>query len=242
MATNTNINGVVPQGFTPSNITQSNWGLGQFPVGFDPAMIPKAGLVDFKDIKDNLPEWQTRNLNFDNNPQATVNANAIGKANSIYDQATTGTLNSFNTAANRLRERITSMNRGQQNQINQKFLGTGFGASGLNNNAKISQNLGSQNVYAQGLNELSNTFEQNRLNGLGIGQGAVNSLFGDQQTADKLNLDSWDKQSKYKSEQTNFLDTLNSKALGEASTNYTNFLQNWYAAYAQYQAAKENNA
>lgn len=95
--------------------------------------------------------------------------------NSVFGQATGGTINAYNTAANRLRERLDSATKGASQQATNRNLSRGFGNSGLQNADQFRVQQSGQNAYAQGLNDLSNMFEQNRLAGLQTALGAANS-------------------------------------------------------------------
>ena len=53
-----------------------------------------------------------------------------GRLASLCDQATGGTINAYNTAANRLRERLDSSTQGQADQTTNRNLGRGFANSG----------------------------------------------------------------------------------------------------------------
>lgn len=87
----------------------------------------------------------------------------------IYGMATGGTINQFDTAANRLRERIDSQTRGAAQAARDSNLGRGFGASGINDAAMSRINSEGTNAYGQGLASLADMFEKNRLSGLDIG-------------------------------------------------------------------------
>lgn len=94
----------------------------------------------------------------------------------VFDASMNGSITSFNTSANRLRERLDAQTQGMANQAQNRNLGRGFGASGLNDADQFRvQQMGQAN-YAQGLNELSNQFEQNRLQGLNTAFGAGNAM------------------------------------------------------------------
>lgn len=96
--------------------------------------------------------------------------------NSVFGQATGGTINAYNTAANRLRERLDSASKGAAQQATNRNLSRGFGNSGLQNADQFRVQQSGQSAYAQGLNDLSNMFEQNRLSGLQTALGSANSV------------------------------------------------------------------
>lgn len=92
----------------------------------------------------------------------------------IYNQATGGTINSFDTAANRLRERLDSSSQAALDQNATRNVGRGFGNSGAVDQGIYQINQGSQQAYTNGLNDLSNAFETQRQEGLKTGLGAAN--------------------------------------------------------------------
>lgn len=106
--------------------------------------------------------------------------------NSIMQQATGGTINSFDTAANRMRERLDSSTRGLKDQYTNRNLGRGFGASGQQNVDMFRADQAGQNAYASGLSDLSNQFEQNRMQGLNTALGAANGLRAGGETRNTL--------------------------------------------------------
>jgi FtsZ-binding cell division protein ZapB len=115
-----------------------------------------------------------------------------GMFENVFNQATQGSTASFNTAANRLRERIDSSTAGYKNQATSRNLSRGFGNSGMNNADNFRVEAQGQNAYAQGLNELSLGFEDKRLQGLGLANQAAsgvnqNRQFVDQQLMNLIN-------------------------------------------------------
>lgn len=106
------------------------------------------------------------------------------KFDDIYQKATGGTINAYNTAANRLRERIDSATAANRNAGISRNLGRGFGNSGRTDADIFRANQGGTDAYAQGLNELSNMFESLRQSGLGIG---LNAAKGQQDSTFKKN-------------------------------------------------------
>lgn len=117
---------------------------------------------------------------------------AGGGSRDIYDLATGGTINQFNTAANRLRERVDSATRGNVSAAQNRNLSRGFGASGINDAAVSRENAAGLNAYSQGLSSLADSFEKNRLQGLNVALGAAgldtqNRQFMDSQLWNILN-------------------------------------------------------
>ena len=99
----------------------------------------------------------------------------------IFNRATTGSINSFDTAANRLRERLSSAAQGQREAASSANLSRGFGASGINDRAISRVNEAELGSYAQGLSDLANQFETQRLSGLGIANQSTQGVAGEQQ-------------------------------------------------------------
>jgi hypothetical protein len=91
----------------------------------------------------------------------------------VYDGATGGTINQFNKAANRLRERLDSSAQGAQQQATSRNLGRGMGNSGAQEADSFRINQASQNAYASGLSDLENNFENQRQQGLQTALGAA---------------------------------------------------------------------
>lgn len=94
----------------------------------------------------------------------------------VYDQATGGTINAYNTAANRLRERVDSSTQAASDTARNRNLARGMGNSGKNDSDQFKIQQGGQQNYAQGLGDLENMFEQNRLQGLGIANQAAGGM------------------------------------------------------------------
>jgi hypothetical protein len=101
---------------------------------------------------------------------------APGMLNDVFNRATGGTINSFNTAANRLRERLDVATRGQQQQATNRNLGRGFGNSGLQGQDMFRLDQANLGAYSQGLGELENMFETQRQQGLQTALGAGTSM------------------------------------------------------------------
>lgn len=106
---------------------------------------------------------------------------AMGMYRDIFNRATGGTINSFDRAANRLRERLDSASAGQRSEVAGRNLSRGFGASGLNDMDLQKLDDSYLGNYAQGLSELENMFEGQRLQGLGIANQAAAGTAGEQQ-------------------------------------------------------------
>lgn len=120
---------------------------------------------------------------------SSAGSNRLGD---IYNQATTGTLQSFDTAANRLRERLDSSTKGNESTAMNKNLSRGLGNSGMNGADMFRERQAGQNAYAQGLNELLGQFEGFRQQGLQTGLNAettnlANKNFMDKSLMDMLN-------------------------------------------------------
>lgn len=98
------------------------------------------------------------------------------RLNDVFNQSTGGTINAYNTAANRLRERLDSATQGNVRATQNRYLGRGIGNSGLANADVYRQQAAGQNAYGQGLSDLSNQFESQRQQGLQTALGAANSL------------------------------------------------------------------
>lgn len=107
--------------------------------------------------------------------------------NNIAQQSTEGTLNSFNTSANRLRERLDSAGAGAADAARNRNLSRGFGNSGINDASLNQVNANTQNAYGQGLNDLSNQFEQNRQRGLENAGQIGGRLLGNEEGRNQLN-------------------------------------------------------
>jgi len=118
--------------------------------------------------------------------------NPFGMLNGVYNAATNGTINEYNTAANRLRERVDAMGEANMEQAKSRQLGRGFGTSGAMDQAAYQVGANTQNAYAQGLNDLSMQFENQRQQGLqtalGAGQSALNyrSQGEDRQSTERI--------------------------------------------------------
>lgn len=109
----------------------------------------------------------------------------------VFNRYQGGTINQFNTAANRLRERLDSASVGQQKQATDYNLNRGFGNSGAQQRDMYNIGASNQNAYATGLADLENTFEQSRLASLGGMFNAANAIGQNQQFYDKLGSDNY---------------------------------------------------
>lgn len=148
----------------------------------------------------------------------------------IYDRATGGTINSFNTAANRLRERTDAATRANVDQAKSRNLSRGMGFSGINDrDVRREQNAGVYN-YSQGLASLEDSFEKNRLTGLGIGNDAaagvssndrVNNDRGQLDLSQRRNIgnDNWQFDRTRDQKDRQFMDDLLSKERDAANRN-----------------------
>lgn len=113
-------------------------------------------------------------------------SNPEGMAGNIYNQATGGTISQFDTAANRLRERLDVQAQGMKDQATSRNVGRGFGVSGAQDADMYNVNQGQQQAYGQGLVDLSDKFEGYRQQGLQTGLGATNSIMQNRQFGDQL--------------------------------------------------------
>lgn len=103
----------------------------------------------------------------------------------IFQQSTQGSAQAQNNAANRLRERVTAAEQGQMDQTRQRFASEG-GFNGSVNTALQDVQANSQGAYSQGLSDLEQGFEGQRLQGLNTALGATNSLQGGDEFARNL--------------------------------------------------------
>lgn len=110
------------------------------------------------------------------------NTNGINSSfQGIGADATGGTLQNFNRAANRLRERVDALGKSQaQSGLNQ-YLGRGLGGPELAAQVQGDANREAANAFAQGLVDLEGNFEGFRQQGLQTALGAqsqIADLFG----------------------------------------------------------------
>lgn len=112
----------------------------------------------------------------------------------VFDQATSGTLNSYNNSANRLRERLDSSSQGQMKSLTDSNIGRGFGNSGVQERAVYNTNAANQDAYANGLNQLSTQFEQMRQQGLQTALGAGKGIADNELGWGKLGSDDYNSQ------------------------------------------------
>lgn len=144
-------------------------------------------------ISTGLLDYQPKATSFSAAPQYgqwSLGQNpATAGLNSVFNQATGGTINSFNTAANRLRERLDMQGKSLGAQATQANLGRGFGASGAVGRDLGRINQGQQFAYGQGLSELSNLFESQRQQGLQTALGAQSAIGSQFLTGEGLTQD-----------------------------------------------------
>lgn len=107
----------------------------------------------------------------------------------LYKANTEGFLASYDTAANRLRERLDAAAAGQSSAAASNSASRGLGFSGIQDNAQRNIENNMMREYAQGLNQLSMGFEDRRLAGLDNAFNAANALLGQGQFGDKLKFD-----------------------------------------------------
>lgn len=98
--------------------------------------------------------------------------------------AAMGSTRSFDTAANRLRERVDAAGQSQKASATQGMRGLAGSGMGRTRMDQIDQN--SLFSYGQGLADLESEFEGHRLQGLNTALGAANSLQGWSQFANEL--------------------------------------------------------
>lgn len=98
---------------------------------------------------------------------------AAGMFQDVFNRATQGSTQSFDKAANRLRERTDAATAGMADQARNRNLGRGFGNSGLNDADQFRVGQAGANAYAQGLVGLESEFEGYRLQGLNTAVGAA---------------------------------------------------------------------
>ncbi|RMH38004.1 MAG: hypothetical protein D6694_12805 [Gammaproteobacteria bacterium] len=91
----------------------------------------------------------------------------------LAKQATEGSIQSFDRAANRLRERLESQSAAAKDTLLSQNLGRGLGASGLTAQGLTNLELGKLGALSDGLVGLESQFERSRLQGI---QEAINAL------------------------------------------------------------------
>lgn len=117
------------------------------------------------------------------------NSDAINMMKQLFKSGTSDSLASFDTAANRLRERLDSAASGQSSAAASNSAARGMGFSGIQDNAQRNIRNDMMRQYAQGMNDLSLGFEDRRLAGLNSAFGAANALMNQGQFGDKLKFD-----------------------------------------------------
>lgn len=119
------------------------------------------------------------------NMYSMASSGAGGNLQDLFSQAMGGSINSFNTAANRLRERLDTSARGDLQKAQAMNLSRGFGVSGGQDVAQYRNMAAKNNAYAQGLSGLANDFEKNRLQGLGIAGDVARTDVGNRNFMDQ---------------------------------------------------------
>ena len=166
-------------------------------VSIPPGEVPEGGMPTNPTPRTGAPQPGEMNFGdgsyagFGNLPNMFA-SQGNGMFENVYNQATKGNESAYNTAANRLRERIDSSTAGYGQQAASRNLSRGFGNSGMNDADQFRVTAQGQNAYAQGLNELNLGFEDKRLQGLGIANQAAsgvnqNRQFVDQQLMNLIN-------------------------------------------------------
>lgn len=157
---------------------------------FDVNSSQGSGLLNWRNFNPKAEaEWKLTNIGNVGGPgMPTFNHFAFGNTsginngfNSIGSQATGGTLQNFNRAANRLRERIDAQGQSQSADATNSFLGRGLGGDGLLAGALGNIRRDSGDAFAQGLVGLESGFEGFRQQGLQTALGAqqgISNLFG----------------------------------------------------------------
>lgn len=119
----------------------------------------------FDDIYDNIGQFD----DFASMPELDTTSQAM--LNQVFDQGLNGSIASFDTAANRLRERTDMYANTQREGLINENLGRGFQGSMRQGLSDI--NRDAQYTYGQGLGQLEDLFEGRRLEGLGIANNAA---------------------------------------------------------------------
>lgn len=114
------------------------------------------------------PAMQSKGWSYDQGPEQ-------GMLQDVFNRATEGSIQNFNRAANRLRERTDASTAGALADATQRNLGRGFGTSGAQDAAIYRTQAAGQDAYAQGLVGLESEFEKNRLAGLNIAGDVANT-------------------------------------------------------------------
>lgn len=115
---------------------------------------------------------------------------ALDKFNDLYQRNTEGSIQSFNRASNRLRERLDAAGAGAAQNLTGNYLSRGFVGGNLQGGLQDleAQKLG---AYGQGLVGLESEFEKNRLQGLDQALGAAQGISGDYMGAQDRALKQW---------------------------------------------------
>lgn len=104
----------------------------------------------------------------------------------IFRQSTEGTTRSFDTAANRLRERVDAAGQSKKATASQGMRGLG-GRSGFSNRRSEEIDQDSLFSYGQGLSALEAEFENSRQQGLQTALGAGRSIQDFDQSLNQIN-------------------------------------------------------
>lgn len=116
------------------------------------------------------------NLNAFNGFENIGNVSSTGRTmmGNVFDQSMNGSIQSFDTAANRLRERLDKQAGVEQQQFVNQNLGNGFQGSLQSGLGNITQ--GKFGALSEGLVGLEDAFEGRRLEGLGIANNAAKGI------------------------------------------------------------------
>ena len=127
-------------------------------------------------LTNGLPSLNLGNFQYGQGPNmGQFGGSGLGQLNNLYQSATQGTLQSYDTAANRLRERLNASGKASMEGLKQRGLSSGLGATGMLSNQMMQQDLNNQFAYGQGLSQLADQFEGRRLQGLGIAKDAADT-------------------------------------------------------------------
>lgn len=118
--------------------------------------------------------------------QGAIPNSASGMLDRIFREATDGSTRSFDTAANRLRERVDALGQSQKAGVTQGMRGLG-GRSGFSSRRQDQVDQNSLFSYGQGLAELEAEFEKTRQQGLQTALGAAGEVSGFDRLMNQLN-------------------------------------------------------
>lgn len=159
-------------------------GTGTVPPGnpnYDP-MNPGGGTGGQPDLKSDDPSLAQQPFEWESGPSQSY-------LEDVYKRATEGSTQSFDRAANRLRERTDAAGRGALDAATQKNLGRGFGVSGAQDRDEWRARAATQDAYGQGLVGLESEFEKNRLQGLQTALGAGAQMREGEETKNRTRFD-----------------------------------------------------